>query len=65
MQFTIHHFILIFVFFLYFYITLPAVMPGGGGGYSPTLSIRVCATQRGCDFEDPDLERGTHFSGVF
>ena len=37
----------------------------GGGGYSPTLPIRVCAAQRGCDFEDPDLERGIHFSGVF
>ena len=35
MQFTIHHFILIFVFFLYFYITLPAVMPGVGGGGTP------------------------------
>ena len=61
MQFTIHHFILIFVFFLYFYITLPAVMPGGEGG----TPLRVCAAQRGSDFEDPDLERGIHFSGVF
>ena len=39
--------------------------PGGGGGYSHTLPIRVCATQRGCDFEAPDLERGIHFRGVF
>ena len=37
----------------------------GGGGYSHTLPIRVCATQRGCDFEAPDLERGIHFRGVF
>ena len=39
--------------------------PGGGGGYSHTLPIRVCATQRGRDFEAPDLERGIHFRGVF
>ena len=38
--------------------------PGGGGGYSHTLPVRVCAAQRGCDFEAPDLERGTHFRGV-
>ena len=38
---------------------------GGGGGYSLTLPIRVCAAQRGRDFEAPDLERGTHFRGVF
>ena len=30
-----------------------------GGGYSHTLPIRVCAAQRGRDFEAPDLERGT------
>ena len=30
-----------------------------------TLPIRVCATQRGCDFEAPDLEWGIHFRGVF
>ena len=41
---------------------------GVGGGvlsyvtYSP---IRVCAAQRGRDFETPDLERGIHFRGVF
>ena len=35
------------------------------GGYSHTLPIRVCAAQRGRDFEAPDLERGTHFRGVF
>ena len=35
------------------------------GGYSHTLPIRVCATQRGRDFEAPDLERGIHFRGVF
>ena len=28
------------------------------GGYSHTLPIRVCAAQRGRDFEAPDLERG-------
>ena len=38
---------------------------GGGGGYSHTLHIRVCAAQRGRDFEDPYLERGIHFRGVF
>ena len=35
------------------------------GGYSHTLPIRVCATQRGRDFEAPDLEQGIHFRGVF
>ena len=39
--------------------------PGGGGGYSHTLHIRVCAAQRGRDFEAPDLERGIHFRRVF
>ena len=38
---------------------------GGGRGYSHTLPIRVCAAQRGRDFEAPDLERGIHFRGVF
>ena len=38
---------------------------GPGGGYSHTLPIRVCAAQRGRDFEAPDLERGIHFRGVF
>ena len=38
---------------------------GGEGGYSHTLPIRVCAAQRGRDFEGPDLERGIHFRGVF
>jgi len=37
----------------------------GGGGYSHTLPIRVCAAQRGRDFEAPDLESGIHFRGVF
>ena len=37
----------------------------GGGGYSHTLPIRVCAAQQGRDFEAPDLERGIHFRGVF
>ena len=37
----------------------------GGGGYSHTLPIPVCAAQRGRDFEAPGLERGIHFRGVF
>ena len=40
----------------------PCLFPGG---YSHTLPIRVCAAQRGRDFEAPDLERGIHFRGVF
>ena len=36
----------------------------GGGGYSHTLPIGVYATQRGRDFEAPDLEWGIHFGGV-
>ena len=39
--------------------------PGGGGGYSHTLPVRVCAAQQGRDFEAPDLERGIRFRGVF
>ena len=35
------------------------------GGYSHTLPIRVCAAQRGRDFEAPGLERGIHFRDVF
>ena len=35
------------------------------GGYSHTLPIRVCAAQRGRDFEAPDLEQGIYFRGVF
>ena len=37
----------------------------GGGGYSHTLPIQICAAQRDRDFEAPDLERGIHFRGVF
>ena len=37
----------------------------GGGGYSHTLPIRVCAAQRGRDFEAPGLERGIHFRRGF
>ena len=44
----------------FYYIDTP-----GGGGYSHTLPMRVCAAQRGRDFEAPDLERGIHFRGVF
>ena len=36
-----------------------------GGGVLHTLFIRVCAAQRGRDFEAPDLERGIHFRDVF
>ena len=32
--------------------------PNSPGGYSHILPIRVCAAQRGRDFEAPDLERG-------
>ena len=35
------------------------------GGYSHTLPIRVCAAQRGRDFEAPGLERGIHFRRGF
>ena len=35
------------------------ICPRGGGGYSHTLPVRVCAAQRA-----PDLERGIHFTGV-
>ena len=45
---------------------------GGGGAAQPGeeavgqhIPIRVCAAQRGRDFEAPDLERGIHFRGVF
>ena len=38
---------------------------GGGGVYSHTLPIRVCAAQRGRDFEGPDLERGYPFQRCF
>ena len=41
------------------------VLLPGGGGYSHTLPIRVCAAQRGRHFEAPDLERGIRFRGVF
>ena len=44
---------------------MPDISPPGGGGYSHTLSIWVCAAQQGCDFEAPDLEQGIHFRGVF
>ena len=35
------------------------------GGYSHTLPIRVCAAQRGRDFEAPDLERAVSISEAF
>ena len=37
----------------------------GTGGVSHTLPIRVCAAQRGRDFEAPDLERGIHSREVW
>ena len=46
-------------------VTKGGKTPPGGGGYFHTLPIRVCAAQRGRDFEAPDLERGIHFRGVF
>ena len=45
--------------------TITRSIRGRGGGYSHTLPTRVCATQRGRDFEAPDLERDIHFRGVF
>ena len=38
--------------------------PPAPGGHSHTLPVRVCAAQRGRDFEVPDLERGIHFRDV-
>ena len=37
----------------------------GGGGYSHTLPMRVCAAEGGREFEAPGLERGIHFRRVF
>ena len=48
-----------------FIVTRSWLRPPGGGGYSHTLPIRVCAARRGRDFEAPDFERGIHFRGVF
>ena len=47
------------------FLTMWISCPGEGGRYSHTLPVRVCAVQRGCDFEAPGLERGIHFRGVF
>ena len=44
---------------------LPSREGRGGEGYSHTLPIRVCAAQRGREFEAPGLERGIHFRRVF
>ena len=49
-------------FMLEFFFIERWLLPPGGGG---TPSIRVCAAQRGRDFEAPSLERGIHFRGVF
>ena len=46
------------------YKSQPGSTPGGGG-YSHTLPIRVCAAQRGRDFEASGLERGIHFRRGF
>ena len=48
-----------------FYATIPIGQFPPRGGVPHTLPIRVCAAQRGLDFEAPDLERGIHFRGVF
>ena len=53
------------IYLLRGYVIATGLPARGGGGYSPTLPIRVCAAQRGRDFEAPDLERGIHFRGVF
>ena len=50
---------------LYTKINVESEAVPGGGGHSHTISIRVCAAQRGRDFEAPDLERGIQFRGVF
>ena len=50
--------------FFAFWILLLLIW-GPGGGALHTLPMRVCAAQRGRDFEAPDLERGIHFRGVF
>ena len=47
---------------LYLYIACQYCVPGGGGGYSHTLPIRVCAAQRGRDFKAPDLLNGVSVS---
>ena len=46
-------------------VVLQCLCLSGGGGKSHTLPIRVCAAQRGRDFEAVDFERGIHFRGVF
>ena len=50
---------------MFFSPSRAALSARGGGGYSHTLPIWVCAAQRGRDFEAPDLEWGIHFRGVF
>ena len=54
-----------FIYFIKILLKLGLIYSRGGGGYSHTLPIRVCAAQRGREFEAPDLERGIHFCGVF
>ena len=51
--------------FIIFQFNIVSTYPRGGGGYSHTLPIRICAAQRGRHFEAPDLERGIHFRDVF
>ena len=53
-----------FIYFIKILLKLGLIY-SRGGGYSHTLPIRVCAAQRGREFEAPDLERGIHFCGVF
>ena len=47
------------------HMTASLPQAGVGGGYSDILPILVCATQRGRDFDAPDLERGIHVRGIF
>ena len=54
-----------FISFIKILLKLGLIYSGGGGGYTQTLPIRVCAAQRGREFEAPDLERGIYFLGVF
>ena len=50
--------------FIHDSLSLSFTPPPRGRGYSHTLPIRVCAAQRGRDFEAPELERGIRFRGV-
>ena len=49
----------------HFVLSLITLIYDPGGGHSHTLPIRICAAQRGRDFEAAGLERGIHFRGDF